>query len=129
MNEDQTVLIVGLGELGGLLLELLARSPTYRGRLVGADLDADMGLRKTNSARQGAIAWGIPTRIDFRPCDLADVEATAAMIASVKPTLIINATTLATWWLRDLLPPDIKARLHEVGAGSGLWAPGPAAQA
>jgi hypothetical protein len=129
MSDEQTVLIVGLGELGGLLLELLARSPTFRGRIVGSDVNADLGLRKVNSARQGAICWGIAPRIDFAACDLSNVDAAAEMIAREKPTLIVNCTTLATWWLRDLLPAPIKAKLHAIGAGSGLWAPGHAALA
>jgi hypothetical protein len=129
MSDDQTVLIVGLGELGGLVLELLARSPVYRGRIVGADINADAGLRKVNSAVHGALCWGLDPKIDFRPCNLGDVDATAELIAIEKPTLVFNATTLASWWLRDLLPDDVKARLHAVGAGSGLWAPGHAALA
>ena len=129
VEPNGTVLVCGLGELGGLVLELLARSPTFRGRLVGADLNADLGLRKVNSARQGAICWGVPPKIDFRACDLGDIAQTAAVIAEEKPTLIFNATTLASWWLRDLLPADVKAKLHAVGSGSGLWAPGHAALA
>lgn len=129
MEPNGTVLVCGLGELGGLVLELLARSPTFRGRLIGADLNADLGLRKVNSARQGAICWGVPAKIDFRACDLGDIAQTAAVIAEEKPTLIFNATTLASWWLRDLLPADVKAKLHAVGSGSGLWAPGHAALA
>jgi len=127
MSARDSVLVLGLGELGGLVLELLARSPTFRGRLIGADINADAGLRKVNSARQGAICWGVPARIDFVHCDLGNVDATAELIAGENPTVIFNATTLASWWLRDLLPPAVKERLHAVGAGSGLWAPGHAA--
>ncbi len=129
MSARDTILIFGLGELGGLVLELLARSPTFRGRLIGADINADAGLRKVNSVRQGAICWGVPANVDFTACDLSNVEGTAELIAREKPTVIFNATTLASWWLRDLLPPAVKERLHAVGAGSGLWAPGHAALA
>jgi hypothetical protein len=129
MTEPQTVMIFGLGELGGLVLELLARSPTFRGALVGVDIDADAGLRKVNSSHQGALCWGLDPVIGFRAGNLADIDATAALIAEVRPTLIFNATTLASWWLRDLLPAEVKAKLHAVGAGSGLWAPGHAALA
>lgn len=124
---ERTVLIIGLGELGGLVLELLARASWFSGSIVAADVNADAGLRKVNSARQGSICWGAPARIEFEPCDLVDVERTAELIARTRPDLILNATTLATWWLRDLLPAEVKAKLHAVGAGSGLWAPGHAA--
>src|SRR6478609_9513895 len=101
MTCDQTVLIAGLGELGGLLLELLARSPTFRGRIIASDVNADLGLRKANSARQGAICWGLPSRIEFEACDLTNVDATASLLSRTRPDLIVNCTTLATWWLRD----------------------------
>ncbi|MHB1219079.1 MAG: Rossmann-fold NAD(P)-binding domain-containing protein [Alphaproteobacteria bacterium] len=127
MHQTPTILIIGLGELGGTVLELLARAPAFSGRIVAADIDADLGLRKVNSARQGAILWDAPVRIDFMPCDLTDVARTTELLHAVKPDLIFNATTLATWWLRDLLPEEIKAKLHAVGAGSGLWSAGHAA--
>ncbi len=129
MNAHRRVMIMGLGELGGLLAELLARSPVFRGRIVGVDLDADHGLRKMNSVIQGALRWGHVPDAAFRRGDLSHVDATAELIAEERPDLIVNAATLASWWLRDLLPDDVKARLHAVGAGSGIWAPGHAALA
>ncbi len=129
MTAHQCVMIMGLGELGGLVAELLARSPIFRGRIVGVDIDADHGLRKMNSVLQGALCWGHVPDVRFRAGNLADVDATAELIAEERPDLVVNATTLASWWLRDLLPEDVKARLHAVGAGSGIWAPGHAALA
>ncbi|WP_108663633.1 hypothetical protein [Acuticoccus kandeliae] len=129
MKAHQCVMIMGLGELGGLVAELLARSPTFRGRIVGVDVDADHGMRKMNSVLQGALCWGHTPDVVFRHGNLAEIDATAALIGQEKPDLIFNATTLASWWLRDLLPESVKAQLHAVGAGSGIWAPGHAALA
>lgn len=129
MTTPRTVLILGMGELGGLMAELLARSPRFRGRIVGADINADLGLRKINSARQGAIAWGSDVALDFAPCDMSDVDRCAELFHRVKPDLILNATTVSSWWLRDLLPAEIKSKLHAIGAGSGLWSAGHAAYA
>ncbi|MBL8702947.1 MAG: hypothetical protein JNK67_31480 [Alphaproteobacteria bacterium] len=126
---SNTVLILGMGELGGLMAELLARSPRFAGRIVGADINADLGLRKINSARQGAIAWGSDVALDFAACDMSDVDRIAELLHRVKPDLVFNATTVSSWWLRDLLPADIKGRLHAIGAGSGLWSAGHAAYA
>lgn len=124
-----TILILGLGELGGLMLELLARLPGMRPRLVGADVNEDTGRRKVNSAIQGALLWQGATDIAFEKCDMADVDRLTEIIARVKADLVFNATTVSSWWLRDLLPAPIKAKLHAVGVGSGLWAPGHAAYA
>ena len=129
MTIRPTVLIVGLGELGGLLLELLVRMPEFSGRIVAADVDKDAGWRRVNSARQGALMWGRPADVTFVSCDLTDIDRTAEMIASAAPDVVVNCTTIATWWLRDLLPSKVKERLHAIGAGSGLWSAGHAALA
>jgi len=126
---SRTVLILGMGELGGLMAELLARSQHFQGRIVGADFNEDLGLRKANSARQGAIAWGSDVEVDFASCDMSDVDRCAELIDRVKPDLVFNATTVSSWWLRDLLPTEIKTKLHAIGAGSGLWSAGHAAYA
>lgn len=55
--KKQTVMIVGLGELGGALLEYLVRVPNLACRLVTADIDAESGQAKTMAARQGAAFW------------------------------------------------------------------------
>lgn len=129
MTMRPTVAIVGLGELGGLLLELLVRLPEFSGSIIAADIDADAGRRRVNSARLGAIMWGRPADVRFVHSDLTDVDRTAEMLAATKPDIVVNCTTIATWWLRDLLPAPIKERLHATGAGSGLWSAGHAALA
>jgi hypothetical protein len=121
MEPSQTVLIVGLGELGGLVLELLVRSPSFRGRIIACDINEDLALRKINSAVQGAILWGTPAQIETARLDLRNVDETAEKLAAWRPSLIFNAATLASWWLRDLLPEPVKAKLHALGAGSGIW--------
>ncbi len=123
------VLIFGAGELGGIVAELLARHPGFSGEIVLADVNIDLALRRANSAQQGALQWGAQTLVTARAADLRNIDQTAALVAVVAPRLVFNATTLATWWLRDLLPDAIKQRLHVVGAGSGVWSASHAALA
>ncbi len=47
--EKNAMMIIGLGDLGGYVLEFLARTPNIR-KIVTADMTEDWGTRKTNSA-------------------------------------------------------------------------------
>ena len=117
-------MIVGLGELGGRLLEYLVRVPNLGWRVVAAARDEDVGLRKTNAAIFSASYLGYYPDVAYCRVDLADISRTAETLHRVSPAIIVNATTLAAWWIRDLLPESIRARLTAVGAGPGLWAAG-----
>jgi len=48
-----TILIIGLGEVGGKALEILARRPGIA-RIVGADVNDTYGVQKVNNALFGA---------------------------------------------------------------------------
>lgn len=115
-----TVMIFGLGNVGGQLLEFLARVPNLGWRVLTAARDRERGLRKTRSALFGASYHGLYPEIDFRQADLDDHAATARLLAEERPDVVVNSATFAAWWLRDLLPPDIRAELQSVGPG--IWA-------
>jgi len=129
MNQRRKVIVFGAGELGGLVVELLARQPSFRGEIVLADLNLDLAARRANSAQQGALQWGSDNIVRAEAVDLRNIDQTAALLAEMRPHLVFNATTLATWWLRDLLPEPVKRRLHVFGAGSGVWSASHAALA
>ena len=48
MKPKETILLVGIGELGGIILEFLARVPGICD-IVAADSNTDWGVAKTNS--------------------------------------------------------------------------------
>lgn len=116
-----TLMLVGLGDLGAITLELLARE-TWLSRIVVASRDAERGVARCNLARLGALAQGCsrPT-IEFIPLDLHNIDATAATIQHVAPDLIYSTATLQTWWLPDLLPKPHADLIHR--AGFGMWLP------
>ena len=72
---EGTIMIIGLGEVGGKALEILARRPGIA-RIVGADVNEDYGYQKVNNAAFGAQLEGIYPIIDFFKVDLTDVEKT-----------------------------------------------------
>lgn len=115
-----TILLVGLGHLGGVILELLARDGGV-GRIVAASRDGRHGPARVNLARLGAAAQGCAPALEFAPLDVNDRAAVGALVARIRPDIILTTATLQTWWLLDLLPEPDAAPLRR--AGFGAWLP------
>ncbi len=115
-----TILLVGVGGLGGVILELLAREE-WIGRIVAADRDAERGTARCNLARIGATAQGHTPDIRFMRLDLNERDAVSDTIDSIEPDLILSTASMLTWWLPDLLPESQAARIK--AAGFGVWLP------
>lgn len=120
MIEKEKIMLVGIGELGGILLEYMCRIPNICD-LVTADANKDWGFRKTNSAILGASYMGLYPNISFHHIDLLDLEKSAELLSEIKPTIIFNGTTLQSWWVVNELPPDVNAKLYRYRVGLGAW--------
>lgn len=114
------IMIIGLGEVGGKALEILARRPGIA-HLVGADVNKSYGEQKVNNAAFGAQLEGFYPNIDFIEIDLKDVDRTAEMLAEIKPSVIFNSTTLQSYWVVELLPKEIHKKFQK--ASFGPWLP------
>ena len=114
------VMLVGTGDLGGVILELLARD-TRIGKIVAVDRDEVRGPARVNLARLSAMAHGFCPDIEFVPADLEDEARVAELIRRTGPGLILTTASPQTWWLPSLLPADARARLGR--AGFGAWLP------
>jgi hypothetical protein len=121
MREKEKIMIIGIGELGGIVLEFLTRMPGM-GDIVAADVNSDWGTRKTNSAVLGASYLGLYPRIRFQPMNLLKIEQTAELLKKINPTIIYNGTTLQSWWVVNELPPKVNAQLYQHRCGLGPWA-------
>jgi len=115
-----TVMLIGLGGLGSVILELLAREEGL-GEIVVASRDAARGTARCNLARLGALAQGALPAIRFTPLDLNNLEAVAETVRQEAPDIILSTATMQTWWLPDLLPPEQAAAIKR--AGFGVWLP------
>lgn len=100
-----SVMIFGLGDLGGWVLELLARCEGIS-KIVTCDNREDWGVRKTHVAAMGAILQGKYKTFEFHKCDARNIDATAELIRTVNPTVIYNNMTLASWWVGRGLSAD-----------------------
>jgi len=114
-----TLIIFGLGNVGGQVVEFLARTPNLGWRIVTAGRDLDRGLRKTRSALFGASYMGLYPEIAFRQVDLDDLGQAASLLREEQPSIVVNTASFAAWWLRDLLPPGIRSDFQSVGPS--LW--------
>lgn len=120
MRAKEKILIVGTGELGGIVLELLCRIPG-NWDIVTADANSDWGRRKTNSAILGASYLGLYPDIEFQEVNLLEVEATAELLRRIDPAIIYNGTTLQSWWVVNELPPEVNAQIYRPRCGLGPW--------
>ena len=117
---DGTIMIIGLGEVGGKALEILARRAGIA-RIVGADVNEEYGNQKVNNAVFGAQLEGIFPNIDFVHIDLMDLESTSEKLAEINPSVIFNSTSLQSYWVIELLPREIHKKFQ--AAGFGPWLP------
>jgi len=121
VREREKIMLIGVGELGGIVLEYLCRIPNIC-EIVALDSNRDWGFRKTNSAIEGASYMGLYPTITFHPIDVLNVEAMAELLRKINPTILCNGTTLQSWWVVNELPPDVNARLYRDKCALGPWA-------
>jgi len=120
MRKKETIMLVGVGELGGIVLEQLARVPGICD-IVVADANREWGWLKTNSAILGASYAGLYPSIEFATIDLLNIERTAEFLAEHNPTVIYNSTSLQSWWVVNELPPAVRDQLYKDRCGLVPW--------
>lgn len=117
-----TVLICGIGELGGWALEFLARSPGVD-RIVTMRRSPTAGPSRATLAAVGAVFQDRLVRCDHRTGDVTDVAATARILREIEPDVILAAATLRT--PRALADAAVDAGIRNIleRAGFGMWLP------
>jgi hypothetical protein len=111
MKKD-SIMIVGLGDLGGYVLEFLARIPNIP-KIITVDINEEWGERKTNSAIAGASQFGLYPDIEFRQLDAFDIKRATKILQEVQPILIFNSMTLQSWWVITQLPQEAYKAIDE----------------
>ncbi len=111
-----TVMIFGLGDLGGWVLEFLARRQGVT-TIIGCDKRADWGSRKIDVAAAGAGAEGYDKTLKFEQCDVFDVDRTAELIGKYKPDFIYSGMTLMSWSVYGYLPHEVHEETKKIAGG------------
>jgi len=109
--------MVGLGDLGGWVLEFLARTPGVK-NIVTADINEKWGTSKTNNARLNAAHAGLYPNMSFKKIDLNNLDGAAETIKEIEPDIIYSGVTLQSWWANDEL---LHGRNLELETGYGPW--------
>ena len=115
-KRGKCVMIIGLGDLGGWVLEFLARCNGVS-RIVAADIRQEYGFHKTRCAAFGASIQGYSRNIEFRKVDLNDIDGTTKLLEDIQPDFVYTAATLQSWRVRLLFPKDIAGKFESVGGG------------
>lgn len=116
---DSTLLLIGTGTLGGNVLDLLSWGG-FPGRIVVAGRNRRTLLERTNLSRIAAYNQGCYPRLTTKYVDLHDVDRTAETIATIRPDIIFNATSVQTYWRISRLPEEIYRALERPGVGPWL---------
>ena len=106
MSLGKTVMIFGLGDLGGWVLEFLVRQHGIS-KIITCDPRADYGELKAISAQVGAGHMGFPGNVKFEKADVFNIDRTAELITKYNPDFIYAAMTQMSWWVPSLLPHEV----------------------
>lgn len=120
-RERVDVLVTGVGGVGAHAVEFLARSAGIHS-VACLDVDARVAVGVAIRAEAGAITEGAAVRVEGRGADLRDTSATTAVLAELRPKVVLHAATLLP--IRRMaaeLPRSAFARLRR--AGFGTWMP------
>ena len=120
MTTSPTILIAGLGDLGSVALELLARE-RWPGRVIASCRTLASAEASVNLARLGGIAQGMRPNLEAASLDLDDVDRTAEFIRQLSPDVILCTATRQSWLTPYALPAEPRDRL--AAAGFGAWLP------
>lgn len=115
-----TVMLIGLGDLGNHVLQLLVKEEEI-GRIIVCSRNQKRGKAYCNLARLSALAQGFSPSLRFETLDIRVKEAVIEIVVKEKPDIILSTATMQTWWLPNLLPPEQATLIKS--AGFGMWLP------
>ncbi len=116
----KTLMIVGMGDLAGLVLNLLVQTPEF-GRIVLASRNVEELSRRRNLALLFSAQLGFHHELECVQLDLHDHDRTAETLRRVAPDVVFNTASLQSWRIITGLPPDVFKALDE--AQFGPWLP------
>lgn len=106
-------MIFGLGDLGGWVLEFLARREGIS-TIITADPKEEYGELKTASAATCAGHLGFSKTIKYEKCDVFDIDRTAELLQKYNPDFIYASMTQMSWWVPTFLPHEVHEEILKI---------------
>jgi len=113
MGLGKTVMLFGLGDLGGWVLEFLARQEGIS-TIIALDPREQYGALKTQGAATGSGHMGYYKTIKFEKCDVNDIDRTAELVMKYDPDFIYSSMGLLSPTLPRFLPRDVHHKLETI---------------
>lgn len=107
----KTVMMFGVGDLGGWVMEFLARREGLD-TIIACDVREDWGVMKVNCAATGAGHEGYSKTMKFEKCDVNDIDGTAELIKKYNPDVIYSGLTLLGWLAMRVIPRAVGPKFH-----------------
>lgn len=117
-----TVLVSGVGAVGGWALEFLARADAVE-RIVTVKRGPWAGPSKTTIAMLGSAIEGHTKRFEHHQADLGDEQAMARLLAEVRPDAIIHSAAVQSPRVLNGAALDAARRAEIRAATFGMWLP------
>ncbi len=108
----KTLMMFGLGDLGGWVLEFLCRREGLS-TIIACDMREDWGRLKVECAATGAGQEGYCKTMKFEKCDVNDIDATAELLKKYNPDVIYSGLTLMGWREMRVIPRAVGAKFHK----------------
>ena len=118
--KKKKILLVGLGNLGAHVLDLLTRHESQHEIVVAGRSEAYLNQRK-NLALFCAAQQNIFPNVTHRVMDLKNIDQTAATLKEINPDIIFSTATLQSWRIITNLPKDVFLEIDQ--AEFGPWLP------
>src|SRR5687767_4341653 len=117
-----TILLSGVGNLGGWALELLARTPGIE-RIVTMKRGPWVGPSLSALAMIGSVFQGHTKAFEHHQVDLAETGRMVELLMDIRPDAILHSATVQS--PRRLMQADIDPGLRRVlrSATFGMWLP------
>ena len=117
-----TVLVSGVGQLGGWALEFLARTPGVE-RIVTVKRSPWQGPSWTTIAMLGSAIEGHTKQFEHHQVDLAEEGEMARLLAEVRPDAIVHSATVQSPRVLGGATIDPARRAEIRAATFGMWLP------